>query len=83
MADLIIRDASDLATYFENIPTRTYGRSPSYSVVCELSNPTIATGYNAVQRAAERINARGDNLRADEMMAGENWDSIDWSDFNE
>jgi hypothetical protein len=76
MTKLIIRDASDLAEHFENYPTRTYGRTPSYSLADELARPKQSTGYTRVQRAAERINSLGQNMRTDEVLSMENWDLV-------
>ena len=74
MVDLIIRDFSDLAEYFESYPSRTYGRKSSFSL--DMSTPRASTGYSAIKRAAERINAFGDNLRVDEVLSMENWDLV-------
>jgi len=77
MADLIISNATDLAEFFEVYPGRTYGRRSTYSLDTKLASDTLnASGMNAIQRAAERINAQGENMGADDILRMDNWDLI-------
>jgi hypothetical protein len=77
MAKLIINEPQDFQDFFDGTtPLRVYGRHTEYDITIESLYANETTGYTAVQRAFERINARGENLGVDVVIGQDNWDLI-------